>query len=82
LYTGIALDVKKRLQSHQDVTGGRGAKYLRGRGPLKVILRKKVGSRSLALKVEKHIKKLPRSQKEALIINRDCLKEIIRTCDQ
>jgi putative endonuclease len=65
LYTGIATDVQRRLAEHH--SGERGAKYLRGRGPLRVELCREVGDRSLASRVEHRIKRLSRSGKEALI---------------
>ena len=64
LYTGITTDVKRRLAAHRE---NRGAKYLRGRGPLALVFEKKIGSRSQALIVERRIKKLPKHQKERLI---------------
>ena len=66
LYTGIAMDVERRFSEHV-VGGKKGAKYLRGRGPLKLVFRQKVGSRSQALKTEAVVKKMPRAQKENLI---------------
>lgn len=64
LYTGITTDVKKRLEAHQS---GKGAKYTRGRGPLKLVYREECGSHSDALKRELAVKALPREQKQALI---------------
>lgn len=64
LYTGITTDVKRRLAAHRE---NRGAKYLRGRGPLSLVFAKKIGSRGRALKVERRIKKLPKHKKERLI---------------
>ena len=58
LYAGVALDVHRRLEEHRE--GKRGAKYLRGRAPLELVLRRELGDRSLALKVELRIKKLSR----------------------
>jgi len=55
LYTGIATDVDRRLAEHQT---NKGAKYLRGRGPLKLVFEKQVGSRSQALKIEHKVKGL------------------------
>ena len=65
LYTGIAADVKKRLTEHE--SGGRGAKYLRGKGPLEVLLSLPVGDRARASRLEYRVKQLPRSQKLALV---------------
>lgn len=64
LYTGIATDVERRFAEHQ---AGMGAKYLRGRGPLKLVYTKQIGKRGLALKVEHRIKKLPKHKKDQLV---------------
>ena len=64
LYTGIATDVERRMADH---LANKGAKYLRGRGPLKLVFTKKVGKKGRALKVEHRVKRLPRHKKEALI---------------
>jgi len=64
LYTGIATDVERRLAEHQ---AGKGAKYLRGRGPLRVVFEKQVGSKGQALKSEHKLKGLSRNEKEELI---------------
>ncbi len=66
LYAGIATDVERRLREHE-AGGARAAKYLRGRGPLALVLSHEVGPRELALRVERRIKRLPRAQKEALL---------------
>lgn len=63
LYTGITIDVERRLAEHE---AGRGAKYLRGRGPLALALRATVGEREVALRVEHRLKRLSRGEKEAL----------------
>ena len=66
IYTGIATDVQRRFAEH--VNGGlRAAKYVKGRGPLRLMLERNVGSRSLALQVEGKIKRLSRSEKEAVL---------------
>lgn len=65
LYTGIATDVTRRLAEH--AAGDRGAKYLRGRGPLRLELAREVGDRSRASRLERQIKRLPKARKEALL---------------
>ncbi len=66
LYTGIATDVDRRFAEH--VEGGKkGSKYLRARGPLKLVYREKIGTRSQALKVESAIKNLSKPAKEQLV---------------
>jgi putative endonuclease len=76
LYTGISTDVERRLIQHRgkDDTG---SKYLKGRGPLTLVFQKKVGSQSLALKVERQIKKLSRARKEKLIGSPEYLEDIV-----
>jgi putative endonuclease len=66
LYTGIATDVGRRLAEHAQ-NDGKGAKYLRGKGPLQLVYVRGIGSRALAMTVERQIKKLPKAQKEELI---------------
>lgn len=66
LYTGITTDVEKRLETHRS---GKGAKYTRGRGPLELVYRETCGSHSDALKREMAVKRLTRTQKEAMIVN-------------
>jgi putative endonuclease len=56
-YTGIAMDVEQRLAEHEG--GVRGAKYLRGRGPLQLVFARPVGDRGQAQRVEARLKKLP-----------------------
>ena len=74
LYAGVALDVDRRLEEHRE--GKRGAKYLRGRGPLELMMKRELRDRSLALKVELRIKKLSRKAKENLIVNPEMVDEI------
>ena len=64
-YTGIAADVARRVVEHE--SSPRGAKYLKGRGPLQLVYSEAVGDRSRASQLEYRIKKLDRSDKEALI---------------
>ena len=78
LYAGVALDVDRRLGEHRE--GKRGAKYLRGRAPLELVLKRELGDRSLALKVELRIKKLSRKAKKTLIENPEMIDEIARAC--
>lgn len=66
LYTGITTDVERRIGEHRS-GGEKGAKCLRGRGPLAVVLSRGVGDRRSALKVEARIKRAPKQTKEAWI---------------
>lgn len=65
LYTGVAIDVKKRIKEHSE--GAKGAKYLRGKGPLEIVYQERLSSKSAALKREYEIKQFTKKQKEALI---------------
>ena len=64
LYTGIARDAEKRLKMHES---GKGAKYTRGRGPLRLVYRELCESHTQALQREIEVKKLTRAQKDTLI---------------
>jgi putative endonuclease len=70
LYTGITTDVDRRFAEHQR-QDGRGARYLRGRGPLRLVFRHSIGSRGRALEIERRIKRLPKSKKERLVRSGD-----------
>jgi putative endonuclease len=76
IYTGITTDVDRRLGEHR---AGRGAKYLRGRGLLTVVYRRKLGGRGLALTVENRIKSLTKSEKEAIVRTVPSRRRLLRT---
>jgi putative endonuclease len=61
VYTGIAMDVKRRLAEHERQR--RGAKYLRGKGPYQLLYHQEIGSRSLAQRIEHRVKRLPSEEK-------------------
>lgn len=60
LYTGISTNVERRLQTH---SSGRGARALRGRGPLTLRHVEAVGSHGDALRREAAIKRLSAAAK-------------------
>ena len=66
LYTGITIDVERRISEHNH-DNKLGAKYTRVRRPVKVVYQEKLASRSLAAKREAQIKKLKRCDKELMI---------------
>lgn len=66
-YTGITNDLKRRLKEHQ---AGKGAKYTRGRLPIRLRYVEEGEGKSWALRRERAIKRLSRSQKEMLIRKR------------
>lgn len=63
LYTGVTNDVAARLETHRS---GKGAKYTRSRGPLKLAYSEHCEDKSAAFQREYAIKQLKRSEKAAL----------------
>jgi putative endonuclease len=63
-YTGITTNVEKRLATHE---AGKGAKNLKGKGPLSLIHHQEVGSKSEASKLEYQIKQLSRVKKQKYV---------------
>ena len=60
LYTGITDDLTRRIAQHN---AGKGAKYTRGRAPLKLVYSEKCENHSQALKREIAVKRLTREEK-------------------
>jgi len=66
LYTGITLDVDRRIQEHNE--GDKlAAKYTRARRPVVLVYQEICESRSVATKQEIEIKKLSREEKEEFL---------------
>ncbi len=65
LYTGIAVNLPKRVKEHN--SGKFGAKYTRGRRPVELVYSRNFRNRSTASKEEHRIKRLPRSEKLRLL---------------
>ena len=70
LYTGVALDVNKRLDEHNGVTKN-GARYTHARRPVELVYQEPAYSRSEACKREYVIRNLKKPQKENLIKNKN-----------
>lgn len=64
LYTGISVDVERRLKTHNS---GKGARYTRSRLPVSLVYREPCTDKSCALKREFEIKHLSRGEKLALV---------------
>ena len=64
LYTGIAADLRRRLEAHRR---GAAAKYTRGRRPVTLAYQEQQPNRSSALKREAGLRRLGRARKLALI---------------
>lgn len=73
LYTGISTDVQRRLAEHSGAPGAKGgrskkgAKALRGRSPLQLVLTIPLANKSTALKLEYRVKQLDKTRKEMLV---------------
>ena len=67
LYTGITLDVERRVREHAI---GKGAKALRGRGPVALVFAAAIGDRADAQRVEARVKRLAKADKERLVASR------------
>lgn len=63
LYTGVTNCVADRITAHN---AGRGARYTRGRRPVKLVYREAVEGRSQALRREAEIKRLTAAEKRRL----------------
>ncbi len=69
LYTGITTDIQRRFQQHEQ---GQGAKYTKGRTPLKLLYTEKARNRSEASKREAEIKTMSKQEKRELILSAAC----------
>jgi putative endonuclease len=76
LYAGITTDVARRLCEHRS-GGGKCARSLRGKGPLRLVYKRRLGERSLALKVERRIKSLSKERKEEIVRSKPNKRDLI-----
>ena len=76
LYTGITTDVDRRLREHEQ---GKGAKYLRGKGPLSLKFTHTCPDRSSATQLEIQVKRLSKPDKLVLIKSPSRLEELLAT---
>jgi putative endonuclease len=63
-YTGMTLDLERRLSEHR---AGRGAQWTQRRRPVKLVFSLNDLSYRAACEVERYIKSLTRTRKEALV---------------
>lgn len=70
LYCGITTDPDRRLLQHNGLLPG-GARYTRGRRPVRLLACRVCPNRSKALRLEKTIKSLPREKKAAFLLQGD-----------
>ena len=66
LYTGWTVNVEQRVKVHN---AGRGARYTRMHGPVKLVYVEELPDRVAALKREFEIKRWPRDKKLRLIVD-------------
>ncbi len=66
LYAGYTNDLEKRYQDH---LAGSASKYTRSFKPLRIAQSWQIESKSLAMKIECHIKKMSKKEKEELILH-------------
>ena len=77
LYVGIARDVTARIAAHD---AGRGARYTRGRGPLRVLATRACATHGNALRLELALKRLSRAEKLEVVASRERLASVARAC--
>jgi putative endonuclease len=65
LYTGITTDPARRLAEHQG--GKRGARSLRGKGPLTLVWQCRAADRAAASRLEAQLKRLGKQDKERIV---------------
>jgi pyrroline-5-carboxylate reductase len=75
LYVGIALVVKDRIAAHN---AGSGARYTRGRGPVRALVTRRCASKGEALRLEARLKRLRREEKLAMASSRGKLARFAR----
>ncbi|WP_077620139.1 GIY-YIG nuclease family protein [Bacillus sinesaloumensis] len=63
-YAGYTKDVEERLKKHNE---GKGAKYTRGRGPIKLVFAQGFETKEEAMRAEYRFKQLTRPEKERLL---------------
>lgn len=64
LYTGYTTDLERRVAAHN---AGKGAKYTRGRRPVRLVYSERFETEREAMSREWHLKRFSRAEKLALI---------------
>lgn len=75
IYIGIARNVSARIAAHD---AGRGARYTRGRGPLRVLATRRCASKGDALRLELALKALRRDEKHDVAASKRKLASVAR----
>ena len=77
LYTGVTLDVDRRLKEHQE-QGDKCAKYLKGKAPLTLVFQECVGAKEKAFSIERLVKNSTKKNKENLVKGNISLDDFIK----
>ena len=64
LYTGMTINIKRRLGAHNS---GRGARYTRGRRPVRLVYQKNSMTKAQAMTREHAVKSMSKKAKENLV---------------
>lgn len=70
LYSGITINIKRRLEEHNGNSAGKadkGAKYTKARRPVTLVYKKRCKDRSSAASAEAALRRLTKAEKEKLI---------------
>ncbi|PFG57821.1 putative endonuclease [Vibrio sp. ES.051] len=70
LYCGVTNDIYRRFNQHQ---AGKGAKALKGKGPLVLEWSSNFESKTVAMRAEYYIKQLTKAKKELLVSSKLCI---------
>lgn len=76
LYTGISTEPERRLREHAG-DGMRGARALRGKGPLALVFQAGFADRAQASRAEYQVKRLAKRDKELLVRGELSLVELL-----
>ena len=66
-YTGITSDIRRRIKEHN--SSPKGAKYTKGRGPVKLVYLRRKKNKTTASKEEYRIKNLTKKEKTEMILS-------------
>lgn len=72
LYCGVTTDVSRRLAEHSQHSA-KGAKALRGKGPLELVFTYQAESKQQAMQLEWKLKKYSKKQKEEIVSGKSLL---------
>jgi len=74
-YTGITSDIRRRIEEHN--SSPKGAKYTKGRGPVKLVYLRRKMNKTTASKEEYRIKNLTRKEKLKMILSTSALSSFV-----